>query len=286
MILRVKTIRQEYIISRLFAEGLYYVKRIDANTVKFAKSQSDINGGIFTKVDPDGGVDTVTITSNDVEKYSFQGKVIEPQKLIREVKSPIADSVKTSTNPGYTGLLVDGVEVLNYKSKDFVYYGILESVNVIKGGENFDVINPPIVAINDNVGSGATAVSAIRGSLKEIKVLNSGFDYVEEPVIKISGGNGRDAAAAAKLNIVPHELLINGDGVGLGTVKLDAAGINTSSIGFTTYHRFRPGERVVYDPLGSIPIVGLATQATYYVSSVSEYTIQLHKKLMMRQLLE
>ena len=72
-------------------------------------------------------------------------------------------------------------------------------------------------------------------------------------------------------------MIINGDGVGLGTIKLDAAGINTSSIGFTTYHRFRPGERVVYDPLGSIPIVGLATQATYYVSSVSEYTVQLHK---------
>ena len=270
-----KTIRQEYIISRLFAEGLYYVKRIDANTVKFAKSQSDINGGIFTKVNPDGGVDTVTIVSNDVEKYAFQGKVIEPQKLIREVKSPVADSVKTSTNPGYTGLLIDGVEVLNYKSKDFVYYGNLESINVIKGGDNFDVFNPPIVAINDNVGSGATAVCAIKGSLKEIKVLNSGFDYVEEPIIKISGGNGTGANAAPKLNKVSHELLINGDGVGLGTVKLDAAGINTSSIGFTTYHRFRPGERVVYDPLGSIPIVGLATQATYYVSSVSEYTVQL-----------
>ena len=28
---------------------------------------------------------------------------------------------KLITNPGYTGILVDGVEVLNYKSKDFVY---------------------------------------------------------------------------------------------------------------------------------------------------------------------
>ena len=113
--------------------------------------------------------------------------------------------------------------------------------------------------------------------LKEIRILDSGFDYVEEPIIKITGGNGTGANAVAKLNNVPHELIINGDGVGLGTIKLDAAGINTSSIGFTTYHRFRQGERVVYDPLGSIPIVGLATQATYYVSSVSEYTVQLHK---------
>ena len=159
-----------------------------------------------------GGVDSVTIASNDVEKFLFKGKVIEPQKLIREVKLPVTDSVKTPTNPGYTGLLVDGVEILNYKSKDFVYYGILESINVIKGGENFDVINPPVIGINDNVGSGATAVSAIKGSLKEIKILDSGFDYIEEPVIKISGGNGRDAAAVAKLNTVPHELLINVDG--------------------------------------------------------------------------
>ena len=173
--------------------------------------------------------------------------------------------------------MVDGVEVLNYKSKDFVYHGKLESVNVVKGGENFDIINPPVVAIDDVVGSGATAKAAVRGSLKEIRILDSGFDYVEEPIIKITGGNGRGANAVGKLNSVQHELIINGDGVGLGTIKLDAAGINTSSIGFTTYHRFRQGERVVYDPLGSIPIVGLATQATYYVSSVSEYTVTLHK---------
>ena len=37
-----------------------------------------------------------------------------------------------------------------------------------------------------------------------------------------------DARAVAKLNRIQHELLINGDGVGLGTIKLDAAGINTS----------------------------------------------------------
>ena len=138
------------------------------------------------------------------------------------------------------------------------------------------IINPPIVEINDSVGSGAT-LSLRHWFVKEIKILILVFDYVEEPIIKITGGNGSGATAVAKLNTIPHELIINGDGVGLGTIKLDAAGINTSSIGFTTYHRFRQGERVVYDPLGSIPIVGLATQATYYVSSVSEYTVQLHK---------
>ena len=76
--------------------------------------------------------------------------------------------------------------------------------------------------MNDAVGSGATASVSVRGSLKDIRILDSGFDYVEVPIIKITGGNGSGASAIAKLNNVPHELIINGDGVGLGTVKLDA----------------------------------------------------------------
>ena len=115
----------------MFPEGLYYVKRVDGNTVKFAKSQSDIYEGIFTKVKPDGGVDSVTITSNDIEKYEFNGKTIEPQKLVREVSLPINDSEKQNTQPGYTGIFVDGVEIFNYKSKEFVYHGILKNINVI-----------------------------------------------------------------------------------------------------------------------------------------------------------
>ena len=270
-------ITQEFIISRLFPEGLYYVKRIDSNTVKLAKSQSDIYSGIFTKVTPDGGVDNVTISSNDIEKFYFNGKKIRPQKLIREILTPVKDGKKHETSPGYTGILVDGVEVLNYKSKDFVHYGELKSINIVDGGEKYDIINPPVLSIEDTVGSGATGVCAVRGTLEDIRILDSGFDYIEEPIIKITGGNGLGANAVAKLNAKPHEVIFNGDGVGLGTVKLDTAGINTSSIGFTTYHKFRPGERVIYDPLGGIPLVGLSTDSLYYVSSVSEYTIQLHK---------
>ena len=116
---------------------------------------------------------------------------------------------------------------------------------------------------------------------KEIRILDSGFDYIEEPVIKITGGNGNNANAVAKLNTVQHEVIFNANGVGLGTVNIGSvssstAGVNTSSIGFTTYHKFRTGERVIYDPLGGIPLVGLSTEATYYTSSQSEYSIKLH----------
>ena len=273
---------QEFIASQLFDEGLYFIKRVNGNTVKFAKSQSDINGNNFVKVKTPNGVDNVTITSNDIEKFEYQGKKIETQKLFREFKTPINDGVSYPTTSGYTGLLVNGVEVLNYKSKNSVFYGQLNSIDVVKGGENYDVINPPVLSITDSVGTAATGKCSVKGSFKEIKILESGFDYIEDPVIKITGGNGIGANAVPKLSIVPHESVFNADGVGLGTVNIGVvtattAGVNTSSIGFSTYHRFRQGERVVYDTLGGIPLVGLTTDSTYYVNSVSEYTIKLHK---------
>ena len=275
---------QEFIASQIFDEGLYFVKRIDANKVKFAKSQSDINSNTFVKVKTPNSVDTVTITSNDIEKYEFNGKVIESQKLFREVSTPISDGHIHETTPGFTGVLVNGVEVLNYKSKNVVYHGTLDSIDVLSGGEEYDVINPPLLSITDNVGSGATGTCSVKGSFKEIRVLDSGFDYIEEPVIRITGGNGNNANAVAKLNTVQHEVIFNGDGVGLGTIfDSSGAGIGTTvpngkpdSIGFSTYHKFRTGERVIYDPLGGVPVLGLSTDATYYVSSQSEYSIKLH----------
>ena len=272
---------QEFIASQIFDEGLYFIKRIDANKVKFAKSQSDINSNTFAKVKTPNSVDTVTITSNDIEKYEFTGKVIESQKLFREVSTPISDGHVHKTTPGFTGVLINGVEVLNYKSKNVVYHGTLDSIDILSAGEEYDVINPPLLSITDNVGSGATGTCSVKGSFKEIRILDSGFDYIEQPVIKITGGNGVNANAAAKLNTVQHEVIFNADGVGLGTVNIGSvssstAGVNTSSIGFTTYHKFRTGERVVYDPLGGIPLVGLSTEATYYASSQSEYSIKLH----------
>ena len=104
---------QEFISSQLFDEGLYYVKRIDANNVKFAKSPSDIYGDNYVKVKTPNGVDTVTITSNDIEKSELYGKNIESQKLFREISRPLNDGEKHETQPGYTGLLINGVEILN-----------------------------------------------------------------------------------------------------------------------------------------------------------------------------
>ena len=56
-------------------------------------------------------------------------------------------------------ILVNGVEILNYKSKNIVYHGNLNDISILDGGDDYDVINPPVLSITDNVGSGATGAS-------------------------------------------------------------------------------------------------------------------------------
>ena len=38
-------------------------------------------------------------------------------------------------------MLINGVEISNYKSSDKMYFGPLKEVSVLNGGDNFDVIN-------------------------------------------------------------------------------------------------------------------------------------------------
>ena len=38
-------------------------------------------------------------------------------------------------------------------------------------------------------------LAAVKGSFKGNKNIDSGFDYIEEPIIKITGGNGNNAKA-------------------------------------------------------------------------------------------
>ena len=263
---------QEYIISSLFDEAAYFVKRVDANTIKLARSRANIHNGLFVEVE--GSTDTVTIKSNDFELFDVYERKIEGQQLLREVKTPYKDRKEYETMPGYNGMLINGVEVLNYKSTDICFYGELSSISVTNGGEDYDVINPPVLGVTDSVGTGATGFCGVEGNLKEIRVIDSGFDYLDVPIIKISGGAGEGATAEAKMVTVPHNVTFDSSGIGSAGL-----GTDTSTIGFSTTHKFRNGEKVVYKTFGKKALVGLNTDATYYVNIVNDYTLTLHKNL-------
>jgi hypothetical protein len=260
----------DQIASKLFNEGIYFIKRVNSTTVKFALSRADIYNSKFVSV----YIDTpVTVNSNKIELLRFRNKTLKPQNLLREISSPINDGGVYNTEPGSTGILINGVEILNYKSRDVIYSGKLNEVEVLSPGQGYDVINPPTIAIDDLVGIGASAFCSIEGSLQEIRVVDPGFDYDEIPVIKITGGNGIGAKAFPNMKLVDHESVFNSE------ISSAQISISNSSIGFTTFHKFRNAERIIYNTDSQRGVGGLSTNASYFVSVQSPTEIKLHRTL-------
>jgi len=262
------TIESTEILSSLFDEGIYFIKRVDKNNVKFARSLSDINTGNFITLSLEK-----TVSDNTIIPYRFNGKTLSHQKLLREISFPTNDGKVYETKPGNTGILINGVEILNYKSKDVVYYGNLEDVEVTSPGFGYDVINPPAISISDEVGTGATGYVSVRGFLDSIRIVDPGFDYVSTPTVTITGGNGSGASASVNLKSVIHSATFNSqqasNQISLGSTQ--------SIIGFSTFHKFRDSERVIYKTDGQNAIGGISTEASYYISIQSPTSVKLHK---------
>ncbi len=252
--------------SYLFKEGIYFIKRISETTVKFAKSRSDINNSKFISVDS-----PTSVTSNKIQHFEFKDKTLNPQKLLRELTLPINDGKDYPTDPGLTGILINGVEILNYKSKDSVYCGPIENIEVLSSGSGYDIINPPVLNIGDLTGIGATGYFSVKGTLSEIRIINPGFDYVETPIIKITGGNGVGARAKANMKLISHQSTFNSN------ASASLVNLTTSTIGFSTYHKFRNSEQVIYRTNAQRGVGGLTTDSSYYVSVQTPLTIKLHK---------
>ncbi len=252
--------------TKLFDEGLYFLKRINSSTVQFAKSRTDISNGSFVTIE------STTVKDNKVQPFDFKGKTLASQKLVREIRPPKNDGILTPTVSGYTGILINGVEVLNYKSPNLVHYGRIDDIEVIASGSDYDIIDPPFLKISDSVGTAATGHVDVTGSLEDIRVLDSGFDYQDTPIVTITGGNGSGANAVATMKLISHspgfDAQIVGGAVGVGTTL--------STIGFSTYHKFRNAEQVIYVTNGQEGISGLTTNASYYVNVRSNTSVTLH----------
>ena len=249
-------------------DGVYYVRRIDANNIKMSRSKGDLYFDRYVEFTGD-------VTDNEFIYFDFYQKRLEPQELVRQILPPNNESGVYETEPGHTGILNNGVEVLNYKSQNStIYYGDVLSFQVKRGGYNYDVVNPPLIVVNDTVGTGATGTVATEGIFERIDVVDQGYDYIDTPTVTITGGNPT-SVASAEVNMVAvnHRLPFNS-----GEESAGSNGIHLSNdtIGFTTFHKFRDAEEVIYESRDLDRVVGLVTQSSYYVSVVDNYIIKLH----------
>ena len=254
--------------SSLFDEGLYFVRRVNSTTIKLTRSRTDLYNDRFVSLSGE-----TSVTNNIIQPYDFRFKSLQSQKILREVSEPVDDGTNNETNPGFTGILINGVEIRNYKSSDVVYYGKLDEIEVTSPGSDYDVINPPLVNISDSIGVGATGYAAVLGSLQRIRVLDSGFDYIETPTIKISGGNGSGAVASPNMKLIDHSVLFNSEDSSTNA----GVAITSNTIGFGTYHKFRNAEEVLYQTFSQDAVGGISNNSIYYVSVETDQVIKLHR---------
>ncbi len=244
-------------------EKIYYVKKVDQDNIKLSKSRSDIAGNLFVSL-------SGTVENNKLELSIFAGKRLSSQNLIRQIKPSTQYSGKVATpEGGKTGILVNGVEISNYKSEDYIFSGPIQDIEILSPGEDYDVINPPLLDIQDVVGSGISVFTKVSGNFKRIELINTGFGYVDVPTITITGGNGTGARAVAKMK----EIIWARDFI---SDTSDGVRVAENLIIFKDPHLFNNGEPIIYTPDDQQVVTGLSTNSQYFARTLDPYAISLH----------
>jgi hypothetical protein len=265
-------------------EGSYYVEVLSSkNKIKLYNSKALIGVG--------NTVGIGTVIGSSVHTFTLEDQksgLVYPQKLLKKfpLNVNVQNGVGQTTNPGPIGMLINGVEIQNYKSQNKIYYGPLDSISILNGGNNYDVINPPLVTISSSSGTTALVQPVIRGSLKKIFIDPQDFDIGNIVSIALTGGNGSGAVFEPVIQKRRREVIFDAREIKNG------GGISTTSetITFLTNHNFVGGEPIIYDSNNNLEI-GISSYYTYnsnetlktgniyYASIINSATIQLYPSL-------
>jgi len=261
------------------SEGIYYVEvlpdhyQIRLYSSRFSVStQNYLSFGALTP-----GIHNFCLNSQ-------KEKIISPQKILRKFPLTINDASESDlTIPGPVGMLINGIEIESYKSENKIYYGPLESIQILNSGENYDVINPPRITANPG---NAKIQSVIRGSVQKIFVNPQDFDLNVVITANITGGSGKDVLLEPVVEKRRREiefdarLLSSGGGID----------VTEETITFKFNHYLSDGEPIIYrsnfnSSLGIGTFKGsnantgktLKNETVYYVKRISDNTIQLYE---------
>jgi len=148
--------------------------------------------------------DYVYVAASGLPNYKigpFTGSALIPgnqRKLLRFPRKVQTISERQSITPGTSiGAWINGVSIWSYKSREFVRFGPITSIDVLNGGDGYDAGNLPALEINGGNGTGAAAEVEINGKLVSFDVTNKGSGYTEQPLVSIVGGGGVGATAQA-----------------------------------------------------------------------------------------
>ena len=267
---------------RGLVDDFYYVKVSSSNPKKIKLFTSlsflidDANAVEFESA-------TTTLETHTFVLYEQRSQIIDPQKVFKKfnLNQNITNGTGEKTTPGTTGMLINGVEISNYKTFDKVYYGPIENVKVLSGGSNFDVINPPVIEVSAGSGTTALVQPVIKGEIKEVIVDKQDFDINEVLSITSSGLNGSGGSFEPITILRKRDLFFDArattDGGGISTT--------TSQLTFIQNHNLQSGDEVVYKNLSNesvsigLGLSSLIDNATYIAKVDNDTTIKLFNTL-------
>ena len=252
--------------------GNYYTSVVDNNTVKLAFSRASLNNEIFINLTGIG-----TASEHKLTPALLFGKSLVNQNQFKRINRKPAAATEHNDIVGPIGVALNGVEFQSPISKDSIFYGQIDSINVLNPGTGYDVVNPPEIGIANTDGSaGATFVGQFVGKIEDINLTTPGFNYVETPVVTISGGNGTEATAEARLRGFFYDKdFTDFDGVKLASNVISIPG-----------HRFAETEEVIYSSTGTPIGIGstavgfgtdrLTSEAIYFLRKITDTDVQIH----------
>ena len=222
--------------------GTYYVEVLaNPNQIKIYTSRSFIptsNCVRFNVLSAGSGTHTFTLVSS-------RNKKIGAQKLLKQF--PLNPNIKNGkavqTNPGTTGMLVNGVEIANYKSDNKIFYGPIKDLKIFNGGSGYDVINPPNLQIS-SPGTGTTALvhPVMSGSVTDVQVDPQNFDIDKIISVTITGGNGSGAVLEPVIGKRHRDIYFD------ARLSTNSGGIDitTDILTFLDSHNLSSGQAISY----------------------------------------
>ena len=234
-------------------EGVYYVKKYpgDNKKINLYLSPSFIetdellsrSGGTPNNF-IEFGIPVANDAGHTFTLLKHYNKEIGNQRLLK--KYPINPELNTGkdvkTISGPVGMLIDGVEINNYKSLDSIFYGPIEKASVLSQGSGYDVINLPEVSIAAGLGTTALVKPVVTGDLEGILVDPQNFDIENVISIQLTGGNSGETVLRPVLKDRNRELQFD------GRLTTNNGGVNNveETITFKENHNLKDGQVLIY----------------------------------------
>ena len=254
----------------------------DITKIRIFNSNAQIGTANTVQVGP-------TTSTTDVHRFVLKrhaSRKIGPDKILRKI--PLSQNLfvgsKHQPPTNDIGILIDGVQLRSPISDNQIFFGPLQSVELLNAGDGYDILNPPVIGIETSTGTGSAAEPIIEGNVKEVFVDPQQFDINTVQSISLTGGNGSGCVLQPVLGTRNRSLEFDSRDVFFN----GGVDIVNESITFKTVHNLENGQLVFYNANGNTPIgIGSAYDLTntltgtlsdgdpYFVRVVNPSTIRI-----------